>query len=300
MSTASSPPDRRRLMHEHAGSLHDLLKHLHEGFPCSSIMTPWDQVRCVDGQEDGPPAQGMARSLMEANEFSAVPLVTDRRVYGMYRRDDPRGAIVFEDAHPEQFFTADNDVISLLFEMKERSRFAALLGAESDPIGLVTYADFSKRPARVILFALVSEVEYFLARAIDEVYPDDTWVDLIEPLDDEERHPRDVLLERKRVAKSWDTTMPLTSFAEVGHLARVVEGSNAVRELLSEDDRFPRRLKSLPDLRNRVAHAVKPIVAGPRLVKSVAGQVALMLKWIERWEQQWARRAAEVANATAG
>ena len=132
----------------------------------------------------------------------------------------------------------------------------------------------------------MAEVVYLLARAIDRVHPDDGWLELVNEVDGGSGSRREELTERKAKAEQWDTIMPLTTFAEIGHLVGVVERSQDVLRLLGEDDDLPRRLRSLPDLRNRVAHVVKPVIAGPRKIKSVASQVDLMLGWIKRWEDR--------------
>lgn len=183
--------------------------------------------------------------------------------------------------------------------MGVEGRIAVMLGNPDHPQGLVTYADFSKRPARVLLFAIVAEVESLLARAINEAHPDDSWIELVESYKEaaagHHLHPREELAQRKANAMHWDSIMPLTTFAEIGHLVGAVERSQAVIHLLGEDEKLPSRLRSLPGLRNRVAHVVKPVIAGPKQIKSVASQVDLMLEWIKRWEKRLATESREGA-----
>ena len=114
----------------------------------------------------------------------------------------------------------------------------------------------------------------------------DGWLGFLEKANDPD-HPADELRERKSHASGFDTTMPLSTFATIGHLISVVKHSPKVRKLLGETDRVAKQLQSLPHLRNRVAHAVKPIVAGPLHIKTVAREVELMFEWIDRWETHW-------------
>lgn len=273
----------RHAMHEGVCTFHDFITRFRKVLPCRLIMTPWDEVKTVDRQGDRAGEKKSAQTLMDENSFSSLPVVEEGELRGLYIRLDPNGKTEYENTKGDHFFPYEKDVLSLLRHMWDTQRFAVLLGDSDNPQGLVTYADFSKRPARVILFAVVAEVEYLLARAIDRVHPDDGWLAL---LDEHGGNPGKDLAQRKEDAKHWDTIMPLTTFAEIGHLVGVVERSQEVVRLLGEDDRLPTRLRSLPDLRNRVAHVVKPVIAGPKQIKSVASQVDLMLGWIERWEDR--------------
>jgi hypothetical protein len=98
-------------------------------------------------------------------------------------------------------------------------------------------------------------------------------------------------MKRKAAAKSWDTTMPLTTFAEIRHLIEAVGASSKAIDRLGENGEIADKLKSLPDLRNRVAHVVKPIVAGPAKIKSVANQIDLLLGWVDCWSTPLGPRA---------
>lgn len=275
-------------MHEGVCTFGDFLTRFRRVLPCQLIMTRWESVITVNRQGDRGQEKASAQALMDENSFSSLPVVEHGELHGFYLRHKPHGKIEYENAKADHFFPSEDDVISLLRHMRDNTRFAVLLGDRNNPRGLVTYADFSKRPARVILFAVVAEVEYLLARAIEMVYPDDGWLELVEETDEHGRKPREELAQRKANAKHWDSIMPLTTFAEIGHLVVVVERSQDVVRLLGEDDTLPRRLRSLPDLRNSVAHAVRPVIAGPKRIKSVANQVDLMFQWIDRWEKRLA------------
>ncbi|MDD5720619.1 MAG: hypothetical protein PHQ53_13125, partial [Candidatus Krumholzibacteria bacterium] len=140
-------------------------------------------------------------------------------------------------------------------------------------------------PFRVLLFTIVAEVEYLLATTLDRIHPDDSWIDLLQPTEDRP-DPKAELLERKRNACSWDTTMPLTTFAEIGHLIEAVAASPQAIEMLGETGTIADELKSLPDLRNRIAHVVKPVVQGPSEIAKTAKQIDLLLGWIGRWSKR--------------
>ncbi len=274
-------------MHEGVCTFAEFLTRFRRVLPCQLIMTPWKEVQGVRGA-NGREVKEQATELMNTHQYSCVPLTKNNTVEGLYLRFNLEDQPEYKGAEPSHFYRSDRDVISLLRHMRDEERIAIVVGDAENPEGLVTYADFSKRPARVILFAVVAEVEYLLARAIDRVHPDDGWLELIEETDKHGRNPREELAQRKASAKQWDSIMPLTTFAEIGHLVGVVERSQDVVRLLGEDDKLPSRLRSLPDLRNSVAHVVRPVIAGPKRIKTVANQVDLMFQWIERWEKRLA------------
>lgn len=278
----------RHVMHEGVCTFHDFLTRFRKVLPCQLIMTRWESVITVDRQGDRAQEKASAQALMDENSFSSLPAVEHGELHGFYLRHKPHGKIEYENAKADHFFPCEDDVISLLRHMRDNSRFAVLLGDQNNPRGLVTYADFSKRPARVILFAIVAEVEYLLARAIDKLYPDDKWLDLLSNMNGVAKRTHKAIAKRKTEADRWDAIMPATTFADIGHLISVVKHLEGIERLLGEDRGLPGRLCELPRLRNRVAHVVKPVIAGPKRIKSVTDQVDLMLQWIDRWETRLA------------
>ncbi len=260
-------------MHEHVGSLHELVGWLETGLATRSIMTPWADVDCVEVRDTA-----AATALMDAHRYSGVPLVCPEsgRVLGMYVRGQPGGPAVFDAVQAEHFVEPSLGLVALIRLLRDTKKFVVGVGSAESPLGWLTYADFSKRPFRVLLFAIVAEVEYLLAAAIDRAHPDDTWVHLVP-----ESAPE--LLRRMADAEHWDVTMPLTTFTDIGHLVSVVGQSPEVRALLNARHDIADKLRSLSQVRNRVAHVVRPVVPGPGQIASVARQIELMLGWISGW-----------------
>lgn len=278
MTTASgSIRDPRARMHEHLGSLHDIVDTLQRELVACSIMTPWSEVDAVEGAGPTRQAQAAAGELMDRHHYSGVPLLAGGRVCGVYVRTEPRERPSFEPITPDHFVEPTLALVPLIQRMKESRKVVVGVGSAQAPEGWLTYADFSKRPFRVLLFAIVAEVEYLLAVAIDRAHPADAWVGLLPP------DSQNQLLQQQGAAEQWDVTMPVTTFADIGQLIDAVGRSPEVQALLGVDDRIADRLRSLSQLRNRVAHVVRPIVSGPGRIRSVAKQVALMLGWIDSW-----------------
>ena len=276
----------RHAMHEGVCTFHDFLTRFRQVLPCQLIMTPWAEVKTVKRQEDRAEETNTARAMMDADSFSGLPVVENGDLKGLYLRFKPGEAIQYENTKADHFFPCDRDVLSLLRHMRDGERVTVLLGNPTKPRGLVTYADFSKRPARVILFAVVAEVEYLLARAVDKLHPNDKWLDLLSSAGSDANKAHKALTKWKEKADHWDATMPATTFAGISHLITAVKHLDGMEHMLDEDCGLSDRLRELPSLRNRVAHAVKPVIAGPGEIKTVADQVDLMFEWIDRWETQ--------------
>ena len=220
---------------------------------------------------------------MNRHQYSAVPVVWSSCVIGVYLRHDPGRTPNFEGIRPKHFVDAKLGLLELIRRMRDTQKIAVGIGSSESPVGWLTYADFSKRPFRVLLFALMAEIEYLLAHALDLAHPDGSWLDLLNRGDGEARDDRKELLKRQQEAKHWDATMPVTTFAEIGHLIHAIPASEQALSLLGETSEVANQFMSIPDLRNRVAHVVRPVVAGPKQISSVAKQIDQMLEWTQRW-----------------
>jgi hypothetical protein len=276
-----SIPNRisRSRMHAHSGSLRELLAVIETNLTAAAIMTPWEQVDFVEAKGNTSKAEGRARKLMDRYHYSGVPMVYANTVRGVFLRHDPApvGRVAFEWIKPEHFVERDIGLVPLIRRMRDNGRTVVGIGSADSPVGWMTYADFSKRPFRVLLFALMAEIEYLLARALDMAHPDDSWIDLL-PAEKTTN-----LRKQHEKAMHWDVVMPMTTFAEIGDLILFVPASRKALALLGETESIADRLKSIPDLRNRVDHVVRPVVKGPKQVSSVATQIDLMLAWAEQW-----------------
>jgi hypothetical protein len=280
-----APPSRARL-HEHPGSLTDLIAVIGHQLTASSLMTPWEEVATIAGEANTRELKEQATELMDRHQFSGVPMVWNEQVRGVYVRHEPDQPPRFQGVRPEHFVGPQVRIVDLVRHMRDTQKVVVGVGAAEAPVGWLTYADFSKRPSRVLLFTIVAEVEYLLACALDIAHPDDSWIDLVPASEDPRRDFREELLQRRREAVGWDVNMPLTTFSEIGHLIRAASNSPAVLEMLGEGEDLAVQLLTLPELRNRIAHAVRPVIAGPKQIGVVADQLDRLLGWIAKWPER--------------
>jgi len=283
--TSISNKISRKQFHAHSGSLEELLAIIEKHLTAAAIMTPWKQVAVINAEANSPEAKKRAGELMDRNFYSGVPMVCADRVRGVFLRFEPGRNVNFEGTKAEQFVKPDISLLTLIGRMRDTQRIVVGIGSAESPEGWVTYADFSKRPFRVLLFALMAEIEYLLARALDMAYPDDSWIELL-PKDEN----REELQKRQKEAQHWDVLMPLTTFANIGDLIRAMPHSPEALAMLGETAAIDTHLKSIPELRNNVDHVVRPVVRGPKQISSVANQIDLMLEWAKRWTANLADR----------
>jgi hypothetical protein len=285
MNTPEDTKPRKRA-HEHAESLRNFLDHIQSSARVESVMTPWTMVDFVEAESVDKAVKFRAKDLMDRNHYSGVPLLWIGEYRGMFVRNNPSGTPRFERPKADHFVERTLGLIELIRQLRDTQRVVVGVGTPLRPSGWLTYADLSKRPFRVLLFALVAEVEYLLAEVIDRVFPDDDWPKVLLADDGFSRESVGELLVRRVEAAHWDVVMPLTTFAEIGHLAGVVGASRQVQAFLGVNETVKNQLKSLSELRNRVAHVVRPIVAGPSQISGVANQIDLMLGWIDTWSDR--------------
>jgi hypothetical protein len=286
--TSQRPTISRMAMHEHRGSLHDLLAVLERELRVSSLMTPWAHVASITASGNGPESKAAALALMNNHHYSGVPVAWEGVVRGMYLRHAPDAGAQYEGIKPSHFVPPDLSLIQLVRHMRDSGRIAVGVGTPESPLGWLTYADFSKRPFRVLLFAIVAEVECLLAHALDTAHPDDSWAALLPSNPASDRDERAELLRRQNEANGWDVTMPLTTFADIGHLVRVIPHSPATLSLLGETPDIANQLLTVVDIRNRVAHVVRPVVQGPKQIGVVANQIDMLFAWINNWSSRLA------------
>ena len=266
--------------HEHIGSLEDILATLERGLTSESIMTPWHQVEAITAERNGPEVRDAAKSLMDRYNYSGIPVVWSNSVVGFYMRHDPDAIPRYQGIRADHFVSPKMGLFDLVRVMSTTQQIAVCVGAADAPCGWLTYADFSKRPFRVMLFALVAEIEYLLALALDTAHPDDSWVNLLASGD-----AKAELLRRQNEAKHWDVCMPLTTFADIGHLIHAVPASPEAMRLIGGDEELPKQLRAICDLRNRVDHVVRPVIAGPKQISSVSDQTVMLRSWVGKWSR---------------
>lgn len=246
-------------------------------------MTPWQHVDYVTGRRESDSARQRAVEIMDKYKYSGVPLVAGATVVGAFVRTSPTSNAMYQAASPAMFVGPRCDALDVLQLLNERKRSVLVVGTAVKPRGWVTYADFTKRPVRVLLFAMISEIEHLLASLLDAAHPDESWPRYIPRAANARRSPFQILQQEQRRAEDWDVTMPLSCFATLSQLVAAACHSPALCRQLDDDPNVILRLKRVTALRNRVAHIVKPVIAGPTQIQGIASVVLDMLTWISRW-----------------
>lgn len=245
------------------------------------IATPLD--RCVAADVGEIPARLLDE--LAAHDYDQAPVATpDRGVVGtvpiealreLHATDRP-----LTPDHPAvetaqfQPLTRLDHVLQVLAQTR-----AALVASNGSPTGLVTVSDLNKHPVRAVLYGIFADLEIALASLIGRHHPNpNTWLDRLT-----EDH-------RVYVLGFWEVTKragmdigPLAG-CTLTQLLAVVEADPLIREALGFASRTQagRVVGSLPKLRNKVMHPVRPLVLRKNDVEAVRETLIRVLELHER------------------
>jgi hypothetical protein len=115
--------------HEHAASLRSFLQSFYQTANAASIMTPWPEVKSVAAQSVDSAVKARAKDLMDSRHFSAVPLVWESELTGVFIRNGPNDSPRFERAKQDHFVDPQIGLIDLLRGMRNSEWFVVSLFA---------------------------------------------------------------------------------------------------------------------------------------------------------------------------
>src|SRR5438093_2854731 len=117
-----------------------------------------------------------ALSILAKNDFDQMPVIESARIMGYVMRDDlaqnSTGIVKLSMKRIEidRLSSSNTSVVKILPRIVQDRFFYVLEG--STITGLVTYADFDKRPVRVLLYLLLSSMESCLLKLMRLYNPD--------------------------------------------------------------------------------------------------------------------------------
>lgn len=197
-----------------------------------------------------------ARALMSAEAITHLGVRRNGQVVGYVQMDDLPGdgdLGRFQEFTPSELLDDTAGLNSVLDCLAQRdTAFVRVLGTVSC---VVHRRDLEKPPMRMWLYGIMSLVEMNVTWAVQELYPDDTWIQILA----QTRVEKAQILqdERKRRGQYVD----LFSCLQFSDKLRILIMEKNHRELLHiESGKEGKRLiKRLEALRNNIAHA-QPIV----------------------------------------
>jgi hypothetical protein len=120
-----------------------------------------------------------------------------------------------------------------------------LVVRETEVSGIVTRSDLLKLPVRVLAFAMITHLESLMAEAVRQAggADDEQWMKYLN------QGRREKIFEKQTKLKSGRIDLPLLELTDF------CDKRDIVRELRHLDLEFERQLKSIEDIRNKLAHA---------------------------------------------
>ncbi len=132
------------------------------------IMTPRSRFRtCTPSSA----VEDVLATLRE-NDFDQMPVTEGDGIVGYVLKDDlvlahdERAKSVLRPIAMDKLRSSNTSIVTVLPRIVQDRFFFVLHGSEI--VGLVTYADFDKRPIRVLLYLLFSNLESSLVRLMKE------------------------------------------------------------------------------------------------------------------------------------
>jgi hypothetical protein len=139
--------------------------------------------------------------------------------------------------------------------------------------GLLTASDLNRHRFRSILYGAFAELESLLARLADMTFPD-PWEWLSRLGDDAQAR----LVGYWELGRRRNVDIGPLAACTLTELLKIVAHEEALRTMLGWHSRqqFDKSTGSLPDLRNRVMHPVRPLILGREEVSRLAASVQVV------------------------
>ncbi len=234
MTFNREPPLRRRMA-----------KILDEGFTAMDIAEP---LASLDGNQ---PAD-IAREFMEENHLKIIGIRKNARIIGYATIDDLNcgnncGECVQDFG--DKIITDSTSIAETILKLKNDDFiFVSILGTVS---AIVTRADIDKPPVRMWLFGIVTILDMFISRKIEEVFPDNSWQDKLSA----GRLEKAIALQQERLRRKQRARLidclQLTDKAYI-----LIKDPESKKDLGFNSKRdAERHIKNFESLRNNLAHS---------------------------------------------
>ena len=226
-----------------------LLNMFHEGFNVVDLAQPLRSLDIGTDIED-------AGKLMKKEGVPVLGIRRSGRIAGYVLPEDLNGDGVlteFREFNPDQLLDDTSNLEELFAPLSEHNFvFIEVVG---ETVCIVTRDDLEKPPMRMWLFGIITLVEMNVTWAVEQIYPNGGWKNLISPARLEKA--RELQFERKR--RNQDST--LLSCLQFSDKLNVLTKEQRNRDIMNLRSRADSRklIKHLESLRNNLAHS-QPVI----------------------------------------
>ena len=227
----------------------------------------WTAIQASDATEQN------ARATMARERFDVLPVENSGNVEGYFHTMEwndysriTRGHISDEDV---VLYDSDiRDVISLL---SKRSRPFVFLRDDHDVVGLFSVVNLNRRPVKVWLFNLLSEIEVRLGEFVSRHVNDQELYSLTLGATTDPKH--EAVKRHYKTDQKNGLELPVAEYLYFKDLIKVAVSNSLHRKLDSSRTHFERSLGSLAALRDEVAHPARSLVREAKGVMSLQRRV---------------------------
>lgn len=201
-------------------------------------------------------------------DIDMLPVLKGEQLVGVLRRDAKRAKETpVQDAMDSLHAYARNvntPVEDVLYELAQGHPLVITRGRRF--VGVLTYADLNRRAFRVLLYALLAELEGRLADAVREKYPNpDALI---------AKHGEAIskdALERWKASETEDVAIHPVEGMDLSDLAKIFAADETLRPILRVSTKKAAKdaLGGLVELRHLVMHPVRLVVKTPKDVEQL-------------------------------
>ena len=215
------------------------------------------------------PSEEEARAIMVRERFDVLPIETDGSVDAYFHtlRWNDYSKVGRADITGVDLLPLDTQVRDVVRCLADQSRLFFFLSDASEVVGLISVVNLNRRPVKVWLFSLISEIEVRLGEFLSRHCNDDEIYALTLGC---AKHPKyDEVKRRYQTDRDNGLELPVVEYLYFSDLVGLVIEKGLYGQLDYSRTSFERSLGSLAELRDEVAHPARSIVREPEAVSKL-------------------------------
>ncbi|MBZ0301177.1 MAG: hypothetical protein K8J31_15625 [Anaerolineae bacterium] len=224
------------------------------GYQVIDIATPVALLTCWEAEQA---REDIVRCACE-NNLTYIPVRDSKRITGIVSRRALEAGEAPSSLTSDWLITTDTTILEVIELFAEQPDRVFLVLQSSRIVGLVAPADLNKIPARASVYLLVAHFEAELMRLIKRVLPDEA--DYRACFTDNRWKK---LHQLRTEFASKDFELDLLHCLYASDMERIVSKADRLRDALgyANEKSAERALEGFQDIRNRVSHPTRPLVA---------------------------------------
>jgi len=211
-------------------------------------------------------SQRVALEKMTRGRFDVLPIVTGSTAEAFWQTQkwNDFSSITRKPITDADLLSHDTHIRDVIRLLAESSRLFYFLSRDRDIVGLVSVVNLNRRPVKVWLFSLLSEIETRLAQFISSHIDDDTLYGTTLGRTTERKYAQVKL----RLWEDQDSglDLPLVEYLYLSDLVDAALEKQLYTFLRYSRKDFERSFGSMVHMRDQVAHPVRSIIRDPHAV----------------------------------